>query len=227
MLAATPLSAQFRAGVKAGANLSSMDMSMSGVELEIYEPRMGYHAGLIAEFMFSARFGLYSELVYMYSGSEINAAKYVQGTEMPGSVSLEGYMGMNTIRMPLGFKARFPLTRGTGFYVAAGGFASYASSAEQHVRIAGGGESVKFKWSLYDTHIEILDRRKSNVYMQRRFNAGLSLGAGVEFARGAVVSATFERTLANMAAFGYLVGGTSLKPDTRMWTAGLSVGYMF
>ncbi|MDD3787780.1 MAG: hypothetical protein PHO94_03690, partial [Petrimonas sp.] len=112
-------------------------------------------------------------------------------------------------------------------YGMAGGFASYAPSADQHVNISSEGESMKVKWSLYEPKIRILDQEESNVYMQQRWNAGVALEAGVEFSQGWTAGIGFRQVLNNMAAFGYMVNGGSLKPTTKMWTANLSVGYYF
>ena len=65
MLIATASHAQFRAGIKAGTNLSNLTMNMQGVEFEIYNPRIGFNAGLMAEYMFSQHFGLHTELMYV------------------------------------------------------------------------------------------------------------------------------------------------------------------
>lgn len=227
LLIATPSFAQFRAGLKAGANLSNMNTNMSGVELEIYEPRAGFHAGVMGEYMFSRYFGLHSELVYVYSGATIDPEKYLQGLEVPEGTSVEGYVSMNTIQLPLYAKAKFTLPNRLKIYGMAGGFATYAPAADQHVRITQGGESMKVKWSLYDTKIRILDQEESNVYMQQRFNAGIALEAGVELSQGLTAGIGFRQVLNNMAAFGYMVNGGSVKPSTKMWTATLSVGYYF
>ena len=227
LLIATPTFAQFRAGLKAGANLSNMNMNMSSVELEIYEPRAGFHAGVMAEYMFSRYFGLHSELMYVYSGATINPEKYLQGLEVPEGTSVEGYVSMNTIQLPLYAKVKFTLPDGLKIYGMAGGFATYAPAADQHIKLSQGGESMKVKWSLYDPNIRILDQEESNVYLQQRFNGGIALEAGMEFSQGLTAGIGFRQVLNNMAAFGYMVGGGSVKPTTKMWTATLSVGYYF
>jgi hypothetical protein len=224
---AAPSFAQFRAGVKAGANMSNITMNMSGVELEIYKPRAGFHAGLMAEYMFSRYFGLHSELVYVYSGATIDPEKYLQGLELPEGTSIEGYVSMHTLQVPLYAKTKFTLDNQLKIYVMAGGFATYAPAADQHVRITEDGESMKVKWSLYDTKIRILDQEESNVYMQQRFNAGIALEAGVELSQGLTAGIGFRQVLNNMAAFGYMVNGGSVKPSTKMWTVTASVGYYF
>jgi hypothetical protein len=227
LLIFTPTFAQFRAGLKAGANLSNMNTSMSSVELEIYEPRMGFHAGVMAEYMFCKHFGLQGELMYVYSGATINPEKYLQGLEVPEGTSVEGYVSMNTIQLPLYAKVKFTLPNGLKIYGMAGGFATYAPAADQHIKFSQGGESMKVKWSLYDPNIQILDQEESNVYLQQRFNGGIALEAGMEFSQGLTAGIGFRQVLNNMAAYGIMSGSGSIKPTTQMWTATFSVGYYF
>lgn len=108
-----------------------------------------------------------------------------------------------------------------------GGFATYTPSANQHVKTSYEGESMKVKWSLFEPQIRILDSEESNVYMQQRWNVGLSAEIGVEVMDKLTVGVGFRHVLNNMAAFGYLVNGGSIKPTTKMWTANVSVGYFF
>ena len=223
LLVATSSHAQFRAGVKGGANLSSIDMSMQSLELEIYKPRVGFHAGLMAEYMFSRHFGLHTELMYFNSGANIDADKYLQGVETPEGVEMEGHVSMNTFQLPLYVKTKFMLANNLQLYVMGGGFATYSPEANQHIRWIGGGESMKVKWSLFDPKIQIMGDEESNLYMQQRFNAGVAVEAGIEMNQF-VVGVGFRQVLNNMAALGYLGVG---KPTTKMWTANLSVGYYF
>ena len=225
LLFTTPSFAQFRTGVKGGGNLSNINMNMGGVELEIYQPRMGVHAGFMAEYMFGAHFGLHSELMYVYSGATINPKKYTQGLEIPEDVSLEGYVDMHTFQLPLYVKTKFSVAPNIKLYVMGGGFATFTPTANQHVRTSHEGESMKVKWSLFDPKIRILDSEENNVYMQQRWNAGLAAEIGGEVMNGVTVGVGFRHILNNMAAFGYLVGGGSIKPTTKMWTATVSVGY--
>ncbi len=218
---------QFRTGVRGGGNLSNITMNMSGVDLEIYEPRMGIHAGFMAEYMFGAHFGLHSELMYVYSGATINSQKYMQGLEVPEGVSLEGYVDMHTFQLPLYLKTKFAVTPDIKLYVMGGGFATFAPTANQHVRTFYEDESMKVKWSLFDPKIRILHLEESNVYMQQRWNAGLAGEIGAEVMNNLTIGVGFRHVLNNMAAFGYMVGGGSIKPTTKMWTATLSVGYFF
>ncbi len=223
LLVATSSHAQFRAGVKGGANLSSIDMSMQSLELEIYKPRVGFHAGLMAEYMFSRHFGLHTELMYFNSGANIAADKYLQGVETPDGVEMEGHVSMNTFQLPLYMKTKFMLTNNLKLYVMGGGFATYSPEANQHIRWIGGGESMKVKWSLFDPKIKIMGDEESNLYMQQRFNAGVAVEAGIEMNQ-IVVGVGFRQVLNNMAALEIMGIG---KPTTKMWTANLSVGYYF
>ena len=215
--------AQFRVGAKGGANLSNIDMSMQNLELEIYKPRVGFHAGLMAEYMFSSHFGLHTELMYFNSGANIDADKYLQGVETPDGVEMEGHVSMNTFQMPLYLKTKFMLANNLKLYVMGGGFATYSPEANQHVRLKEGAESMKVKWSLFDPKIKIMDEEESNIFMQQRFNAGVAVEAGIEMDR-MIVGVGFRQVLNNMAALGYFGVG---KPTTKMWTANLSVGYYF
>ena len=199
VLIASTSHAQFRAGVKGGANLSSIDMSMQSLELEIYKPRVGFHAGLMAEYMFSRHFGLHTELMYFNSGANIDADKYLQGVETPEGVEMEGHVSMNTFQLPLYMKTKFMLTNNLKLYVMGGGFATYSPEANQHIRWIGGGESMKVKWSLFDPKIKIMGDEESNLYMQQRFNAGVAVEAGIEMNQ-IVVGVGFRQVLNNMAA---------------------------
>jgi len=227
LLLTTATFAQFRTGIKGGGNISNINMNMNGVELEIYKPRMGVHAGFMAEYMFGAHFGLQTELLYVYSGATINSDKYTQGLEVPEGVEMEGYADMHTFQLPLYLKTKFVVSPTIKLYVMGGGFATFTPTAEQHVRTSYEGESMKVKWSLFDSKIRILDVEESNVYMQQRWNAGLAAEMGAEVMDRLMVGIGFRHVLNNMAAFGYLVGGGSIKPTTKMWTTNISVGYFF
>ncbi len=227
LLLVAPTFAQLRTGVKGGGNISNIGMNMAGVELEIYKPRMGVHAGFMAELMFGAHFGLHSELMYFYSGATINPEKYTQGLEVPEGVSLEGYVDMHTFQLPLYLKTKFAVFPNAKVYVMGGGFATYSPTANQHVTTSYESESMKVKWSLYEPKIRIMDSEESNVYMQQRWNVGLAGEIGAEVMDKVMIGVGFRHVLNNMAAFGYIMGGGSLKPTTKMWTATVSVGYFF
>lgn len=217
--------AQFRVAAKGGCNLSAIPMTLDGVELEIYDSRPGFHGGLTGEYMFSHRFGLSTGLAYYNSGAVIDPDKYLQGSELPEGFSLEGYVSMHTLQLPLFAKIMFDLPGRLQYYFMAGGFASYAFKAEQHVKQTQDGESVKVKWSLFEPEIRVMGETEDNVYMQQRFNAGIALETGVEINRQVTVGVGFRQVLNNMAAFGYQMNGQSVKPDIRMWTVSLSLGY--
>lgn len=219
--------AQFSSGVKGGVNMSSINFEMAGVDWEIYEPRMGVNVGLVAEYMFNRSIGVQSELNYYYSGANINSAKYTQGLEMPEGLQQEGYLDMHTFQLPVYLKTNFPISTNLKLYLMGGGFATFSPSANQYIRQSFEGESMKFKWSLFENKIIVLDSEENNVYMQQRWNIGLAAEAGVELTNRMTIGMGFRQVLNNMAAFGYLVGGGAMKPTIKMWTASLSVGYFF
>lgn len=227
LLFTTPALAQIRTGIKGGGCFSNINMNFSGVELDIYTPRTGLHAGFMAEKMFSAHFGLHTELMYFYNGAIINPEQYVKGIELPEGTSLQGFIDMHTFQLPLYAKSKFNLSDNIRIYLMGGGFATYANMANQHVKISHGQESMKVKWSLFEPKIRIMEHEENNLYMQQRWNAGIAAEAGIETGKGITVGIGFRQILNNMAAFGYLIGNGSIKPTTRMWTASLSVGYFF
>ena len=223
VLIATTSHAQFRVGIKAGANLSNISMNMQSMELELYKPRIGYHAGLMAEYMFSSHVGLHTEVMYINSGANIDSDKYLQGMETPEGVSLEGHVNMNTFQIPLYLKTKFMLTNNIKLYAMAGAFTSLTLNADQHMKMKAEGESMKVKWSLFDPKIQIMDEIETNIYMQQRYNMGATFEAGIEMDK-LVVGMGFRKVLNNMAGMEILGVG---KPTTKMWTANLSVGYYF
>jgi len=225
LLMAVPSFAQFRASVKGGGNISSMNMNIGGVELDIHEPRFGVHGGLMGEYMFSTHFGLQAELNYVFCGANINAARYTQGLDVPEGLSLEGYVSRHVFHLPLYLKTKFRLFENTKLYVMGGGVASFSPSAHQHIKQTYEGEYLKTKWSLYEPKIRILDEESDNVYMMQRWNAGLAAEAGVEVNDRMTVGVGFKYVLNNMSGVRYL--GTIMQPETRMWIASLSVGYFF
>lgn len=223
LLVTTSSDAQFRAGVKGGANLSSISLTMQSVEFDVYKPRLGFHAGLMAEYMFSQHFGLQAELMYVNSGATIDAKKYAQASGMPDGVKKEGHVNMNTFQIPLYLKTQFKLSNNMKLYVMGGGFASYSPEADMNIRITAEGETLKLKWSLFEQQIQIMDKLEDNVDVQHRYNGGIAFEAGVEMNR-LVVGLGFRKVLSNMAAVHYIGLG---EPTAKMWTANLSVGYYF
>jgi hypothetical protein len=227
LLLAAPSFAQFRTGVKGGGNMSNVLVNMNSVEMEAYEPRMGIHGGVMAEYMFTSRFGLHSELVYFYSGATIVPEKYGQWYAVDNSLSMNGYMDMHLFQLPVYAKAKFALGGNVKLYVMGGGFASFAASGNQNIRLSDGRESIKVKWSLYESYVRIMDEESSNAHLQQRWNVGLAAETGVEIMDGLTLGVGFRQVLNNMSAFGYQMGQSLFRASTKMWTATVSAGYFF
>ena len=144
------LQAQLRVAAVGGGNISAIPMTINGVELEIYDPRFGFHAGLAGEWMFSRRFGLSSGLTYFNSGANINPDKYMQGIDLPEDLSIKGYVNMHSVELPLFAKLNFDMGSSLRYYFKAGGFISYSLAANQHLGYYQDGESLKLKWTLFE-----------------------------------------------------------------------------
>ena len=223
LLIASTSNAQFRAGIKAGGNLSNLTMNMQGVEFEIYNPRIGFNAGLMAEYMFSQHFGLHTELMCVNNGANIDPDKYIEGVENPEGVSVEGYVDMHTFQMPLYLKTKLILPSNIKLYAMAGAFATLTPYGDQHMKMKAEGESLKVKWSIFDPKIQVMDEVETNYYMQRNFNMGAAVEAGIEMDR-LIVGVGFRKVLTNMSGIEILGVG---KPIIKMWMANLSLGYYF
>lgn len=72
-----------------------------------------------------------------------------------------------------------------------------------------------------------MDQEEGSIYMQQRWNAGMTAEAGVEVRDRITAGIGFRHVFNNMAAFGYFSGSGSIKPTTKMWTVTTSVGYFF
>lgn len=228
LLAVLPGFAQLRTGIKGGANLSQIDMNINGIELDAYRSRAGVHAGFMAESMFNPNMGLHGELIYFNSGADINPGQFKYWFDVAEDVSVTGHLNMHTIQLPLYMKAKVSISPQIKLYVMGGGFATYALKAEMFERLSLPGENpLKLKWSLYDHKVRIFDQDETNIHLQHRWNAGLAAEAGMETANGITFGIGLRRVLSNMAAYGLTSGNASIKPVTHMWTASVSVGYMF
>lgn len=220
--------AQFRWGVKGGANLSNVNMNINSIELACYKPRPGFHVGFMSEYMLSKHLGLHAELTYFNSGAGINAEQYKRWFDVPESISLKGYLNMYTFQLPLYVKTKFGVSSGTRIYLMGGGFVSYASKADISQKISLPGEApLALKWSLYEPNVRVFNNTSSNAHLQRRWNVGVAAETGVEFNKNFTFGIGFRHVLNNMAALRYITDSGILNVTTQMWTATLSLGYCF
>lgn len=228
LIAVLPCSAQFRAGIKGGANLSQVNMNINGIELDSYNMRTGAHAGFMAEYMFSKHLGLHAELGYFNCGANINPKQFKRWFDVSEDVSLSGHLSMHTIQLPLYVKTKFVVTPQVQIYLMGGGFVTYALGGEIFEKLVLPGENpLKLKWSLYESKVRIFDEDENNIHLQHRLTAGLAAEAGIETVNGIILGIGFRQILSNMSAFGITSGSSTIKPVTHMWTATVSVGYLF
>ena len=228
LIAVLPCSAQFRAGIKGGANLSQVNMNINGIELDSYDTRTGAHAGFMTEYMFSKHLGLHAELGYFNSGANINPEQFKRWFDVSEDVSLSGHLSMHTIQLPLYLKTKFTITPQVQIYLMGGGLATYALKGEMFEKLSLPGESpLKISWSLYEEKVQILDQESTNIHKQQKLNLGLAAEAGVELSNGITIGIGFRQVLNNMAAISISDGWQVVTPKTDMWTANLSVGYWF
>lgn len=219
--------AQFRAGVKGGANLSNILMNINGVELETYESRVGIHGGLMVEYMFSRHFGMQSELLYSYCGSTIVPEKFKQWFDVGEGLTAEGFVNMHLFLVPVYLKTKLDLGRNVKLYLMGGGFTALAAAANQNIRLSNGSESLNLKWSLYESQVNIMGQKQDNAHLQRRWNAGLAAEVGIEIMDRLTIGGGFRQTLTNMAALRYRSSYSDIHSTTKMWMVTFSAGYFF
>lgn len=226
--AVLPGFAQLRTGIKAGANLSQVDMNINGIELDAYNSRISAHAGFMAEYMFNSYIGLQTEFIYFNSGANINPEQFKYWFNVAEDASVTGHLNMHTIQLPLYAKAKIGISPRMKVYLMGGGFITYALKGEMFERLSLPSENtLKLKWSLYDSKVRIFDQEETNIHMQQRWNVGLAAEVGMETANGITFGIGFRQVLNNAAAYSVISGSTSIKPTTYMWTASVSMGYMF
>lgn len=219
------LQAQFRAGAKAGVNLSDIYFEISSLVVDIYKPRAGFHGGLFAEYMFNERFGLQSELSYYSIGADINQYEYYSLMVEAPSATLKAHVSMSAMQWPVYMKVKTPLSDNTMLYGMAGAFVSYSFNATQDMKVSEAGESANFRFDLLAPEIHLLGERMESPLRQRKTNAGLALEVGVEINRQMTIGVGYRQVLNNMTGY---TSDMQLRPfDVKMntWIASFTLGY--
>lgn len=155
LLMVTLASAQVSLGIKGGVNMSNF----YGDELNDNNLKIGFNAGLSADFDFSPNSAIQTGLFFTTKG-----AKY-------GSASAEFTVNPMYLQLPLHYAYKIDVTPGTRVVLHAGPYAAYG--------VAG---KMKLKGSAGDISGET---DGTNVFgdnkLLKPFDAGLGLGVGAEF----------------------------------------------
>lgn len=158
------INAQFRFGVKAGANVSRMNVKQSGIKMDDdnSKRRVGYHFGAMMEYSINDMFAIQPELMY------IN-----HGTSFKNLYSLEkARINMNTLQLPVNLKASIGVGK-TRLFAYGGPYVSYS----MYGKLKGKEDGVRISEELYGKGSDM-----------KRWDYGVGFGVGVEFKNGITLS---------------------------------------
>jgi hypothetical protein len=158
--------AQFKVGIKAGANTSQQRINVSeGNALFSNDKFKSFHAGLISELRISEHLYLQPQLLYTRRGATLLSSTGAADTKVR----------INYIDLPVNLVYKFPLSFGK-IFGGAGPVFSYAFSGKE--------EQNGHKMNLY-----------SDVKTWRHEDISLSFTAGFEFNNGLFVSVNSQKGL--------------------------------
>ena len=180
--------------IKGGLNLSNF----YGDELNDKSMKVGFHAGIGADFEFAPNIGIQSGLFFSGKGAEY---KYN---------SAEVKVTANYLQLPVHLAYKIDVMPGTKVVLHAGPYVAYGLGGKTKLNVAGKdlAEMDTFK---DDSSIEAFNGLK-------RFDAGLGLGVGAEFGR-ILVDLGWDMGLTNLSRID--------NADIKTQNAYLSVGYKF
>ena len=180
--------------IKGGLNMSNF----YGDELNDKSMKIGFHAGIGADFEFAPNMGIQSGLFYSGKG-----AKYTyKSTELEVSA--------NYLQLPVHFAYKIDVTPGTKVVLHAGPYVAYGLGGKTKLNIAGKdiADMDTFK---DDSAIDAFNGLK-------RFDAGLGLGVGAEFGK-ILVDLGWDMGLTNLSRID--------NAEIKTQNAYVSVGYKF
>ena len=125
LAAATVTNAQFKAGFRAGGNLSNIITDDEDFK-EIRDEKIGFHGGIIAEYMFSSSLGIQTAILYSEKGSKFKI--YDINTEIDeGNSHYKVYVNamLGYVEMPLHAVYKLSLGKASRLTISAGPYIAY------------------------------------------------------------------------------------------------------
>jgi len=159
-------------GILAGATLSNFKDKPESEELTA-DSKMGYTAGLIANFGVAEKFTLQSGLHFVQKGSKAKGSI--------GGSTVSGKLISNWLEVPLNF-----MYNTANFFVGAGPSLSFGVGGKWEVEFEGEKESGKVRFGNTED-----DNMKG-------FDFGLNIVAGYQFNNGLFVAANFNQGFSNL-----------------------------
>lgn len=149
----TVASAQMNLGIKGGVNYSNI---MGKDASDLYEAKIGFNAGLAADFNFAPEMAIQTGLFFTTKGANFKATN-------------KASIDLMYLQMPIHFAYKVSVTPGTRVVLHAGPYVAYGVSGK-----------AKYKDISVDVFKEYNFLGNSYSAIQR-FDAGVGLGVGAEF----------------------------------------------
>jgi len=187
-LAAFQLSAQdspFNLGLKVGINMSSTSLDVKPDAEK--DAKVGFVAGITAEYEFSRQFALQSGLLFTTKGMKLKGTEYAIPS---GERRWTQNINMQYLQIPLTAAYKINLSSSTRLFIQAGPYIAYG---------IGGSNKTKIKY--YDLGDKEPKEEKVNTFGKdrfKRFDFGLTGGIGVEFG-DLIVGVNYEHGLIDIA----------------------------
>jgi len=123
--AATVTNAQFKAGFRVGGNLSNIITDDEDFK-EIRDEKIGFHGGIIAEYMFSSSLGIQTAILYSEKGSKITFEED-EGDIEEGHYNYKVFATpkLGYLEMPLHAVFKLPLGTASRLTISAGPYIAY------------------------------------------------------------------------------------------------------
>lgn len=189
-------------GAKAGVNFANI-----GGDTEFdFEGKTGYHAGIIAEILFSERFSLQPEFLYSAQGAKME----VSGNELGIPYRLESNISIDYLDVPV--LAKYYVIDGLSLEL--GPQVGFLLKGEQEYDISIGGDT--------ETATEDI---KNDL---ETFVFGLAAGVGYKINDGVVINARYILGLSNIQKSDESFDEENLKDiSLKNYVLQFSLGYMF
>ncbi|MDR1756926.1 MAG: PorT family protein [Culturomica sp.] len=195
-------------GVRGGLNLPKVAFDTEG-EAPDYKAKTGFHLGVVADLEITGSFYLQPGLYLTTKGAQLE--------ESEGQASYEQKVNLSYLQVPVLASYRFDLGDDLKLHLNAGPYLAYGVGGKIKEETKWQGGSEENKYDAFGTSGE--DTEKGGL---KRFDAGLSLGAGVSIGK-IYAGLNYDLGLSNLAE--EKEWGNETKIKNRSFN--ISVGYNF
>ena len=175
--------AQFRAGIRAGLNVTSFWGSAVPspvfVEESETEARVGFQAGIVGEYAFGKRFAIQPAILYAQQGYMVRETIEDQGEHLMDFV-------LNYVQVPVNAMVKIGAKKAC-FFLQAGPYVGYATNGKGKIEYKEGNKVIESN----------VDEVKFTDDALKRLDVGAGIGLGVQFS-GLQIGFGFNLGLMNL-----------------------------